>query len=131
MNTKKPKEIKGRKGGLSSDAAIIVTLLKEQPLEKKLLIKKSMVSESSFSRDQPMLLDENVIKMVEGGYALWYYESTIILLEKKFMELQQSNESAVRIGTLANYSGTPPEKIREEAYRLGKQYRITVLEDNY
>jgi len=76
-------------------------------------------------------LDENVIKMVEGGYALWYYESTISLLEKKFLELQQSKEPAVMIGTLANYSGTPPEDVRKEAYRLGKQYGIMVLEDNY
>ena len=77
-----------------------------------------------------MLLNLKVIKIVEDGYALWNFEKNTSSLEEKIMELSQSDQYTVTLGILANYVGMPPDSIREEAYRLGKKYKVMIIENN-
>ncbi|MGD0802813.1 MAG: hypothetical protein ABSA11_01920 [Candidatus Bathyarchaeia archaeon] len=128
MKHKDPRKRISQKHGLSSDAAIIVALIKEQPLEKNQLIKEASISPSTFSRDEPTLLDENVIKIIDGKYALWNYESKTTLLEKIFKDLKDSRTNAVNLGFLANLAGMPPEEIIVDAYRLAKENNILISE---
>jgi hypothetical protein len=125
MRYKNPEDRQSQKRGLGSDAAIIVTLIKEQPLEKKQLIEKAHVSDSSFSRVEPILLREKLLKQVDGGYALWYFESNVTILEDIFKDLKKNERYYVKIEELANLAGIPPKEIESEAYRLAKKYGIS------
>jgi hypothetical protein len=125
MRNKDPEERRSKKPRLSSDAAVLVALLKKQPLEKGELIKNARISDSSFSRDEPLLLRE-AIKIVNGRYVLINYESLDVDMEEIFKELKYENKDVVRIEELANKVGKPPEAIKEQAYSLGKKYGILI-----
>ncbi|MCX6654167.1 MAG: hypothetical protein NTY03_03490 [Candidatus Bathyarchaeota archaeon] len=96
-------------------------------MEKKQLIEKAHVSDSSFSRVEPILLREKLLKQVDGGYALWYFESNVTILEDIFKDLKKNERYYVKIEELANLAGIPPKEIESEAYRLAKKYGISIL----
>jgi len=126
MKIKDPEERWSKKPHLSTDAAILVALLKKQPQDKRELIKNSRVSDSSFSRDEPLLLREVAIKIVDEGYALSNYEKLDVDIEKEFRKLKVENRATVSIEELANRVGKPPELIREQSYRLGSKCKIII-----
>ncbi len=71
---KRSKYVAYVKRRLSSDARIIVALLRKQPLGKDELCKKAGVPLSTFYRICRMLEDLGILKEIEvGGYALWSY----------------------------------------------------------
>jgi hypothetical protein len=59
---------------LSSDAKIIVSLLKKQPQNTDELCKSAGVPRSTFYSDRPALENSGVLKETEKGYALWTYD---------------------------------------------------------
>ena len=58
------------KKALSSDARIILALMKKQPQLKKGLLKKARISKTAFYEDMPLLVSVGIVKETEKGYAL-------------------------------------------------------------
>lgn len=113
------------KGRLSSDARIIVALLKKQPQSRDELCKAAAVSKSAFYRVRRLLADSGVIKEVEGGYALW-----------TFSELEKSVEDAlfrlirkgylITLEDLINEVGKPWSEIETVTYSILKKYKLHI-----
>ncbi len=126
MRIKVPEDRQSKKPHFSSDAAILVALLKKQPQGKSELIKNSGISGSSFSRDEPLLLREGAMKIIEEGYVLSNYEKIDVDINEIFMILKGENRVEVTLEELANRMGKPPNTIIDQAYRLGKLYNIHI-----
>ena len=116
---------KGDRGGylssykrrLSSDARLIIALLKEQPQKVDELCKSAGIHPTTFYRLRPLLRDKGIIREMEGGYALWTYED----MEKAVIEaVKEWKRVAFRYPTIeeiANAIGIIPEKAKLLVYK--------------
>lgn len=110
---------------LSSDAKVILVLMKRQPLAFQDLYKRAKIHEKTLYRLLRLLLDRGIIKEVsERKYALSDYttlEETFIKLKKKYSALKE-----VSLDDLAYDVGKPPEDIRQKAYELAKKHGLRI-----
>jgi hypothetical protein len=130
MRIIEPQKRISQKQKLSSDAAIMAVLMKRQPLGKKELIHGAAIDDSTFSRVEPLLLREEVIKITNDKYYLFNYEGDEIL-EEVFNQLAKNGKLVVMIEEVADLVGRPPEDIRKQAYKIGKKYGVHIYYNNY
>lgn len=71
---RKPEHSSFRKNGLSSDARIIIALIKKQPQTKEDICQKALVGIKTFYRIASFLEEKDIIKRLDGMYALWYFD---------------------------------------------------------
>ena len=110
---------------LSSDARIIVALLKKQPQGKDELCKAAAVSRSAFYRLRPLLVDSGVIKEVEGGYALWTFSELEKIVEDALFRLIRKGYRII-VEDLTNEVGKPWSEIETVTYAVLKKYKLQI-----
>jgi len=115
----------GGKRRLSSDARIIVALLKKQPLDKDELCKGAAVSKSAFYRLRPLLVDSGIIKEVEGGYALWTFSELEKIVEDALFRLIRKGYRII-VEDLTNEVGKPWSEIETVTYAVLKKYKLQI-----
>jgi hypothetical protein len=84
------------------------------------------MDDSTFSRVEPLLLREKLIKIVEEKYALINYELSDFNLEDVFRDMIKENSNVTTLSYLSNNVGKSPDFIKEDAYRLGKKYGVRI-----
>ena len=126
MRLKVPLDRDSKKKNLGSDAKILVTLIKEQPLKKKDLIEKAGIVPSTFSRTEPLLLNYKAIKNINDEYCLFNYDENKANMEDLFKTYKSENKNVATLDEIANAMGKPPEVIINEAYAIGKIYNIII-----
>lgn len=122
---KREKYSVGGKRRLSSDARIIVALLKKQPQSKEELCKNAGVSRSAFYRLRPLLADSGVIKEVEGGYALWTFSELEKMVEDALFRLIRRGYQ-ITLEDLTNEVGKPWSEIENVTYATLKRYGLQI-----
>jgi hypothetical protein len=110
---------------LSSDARIIVALLKKQPQSKDELCKGAMVSKSAFYRIRPLLTGSGVIKEVEGEYALWTFSELEKSVEDALFRLIRKGYR-ITLEDLTNEVGKPWSEIETVTYSILKKYKLQI-----
>jgi len=109
----------------SSDARIVVALLKKQPQSKDELCKGAAVSKSAFYRLRPMLMDSGIIKEVEGGYALWTFSELEKTVEDALFRLVRKGYR-ITLEDLTNEAGRPWSEIENVIYAILKRHRLQI-----
>jgi sugar-specific transcriptional regulator TrmB len=111
--------------GLSTDAKLIIALLRKQPQAKDELCKNSGIHLSSFYRILPLLKGRGIIKETEGGFALWTY----IELEKAIenaLDKFEKTDSIIALNKIASEVGVPPSEIESIIYHIAKKRGMEV-----
>lgn len=111
--------------GLSSDARVIVALLKKQPQEKDELCKTAGVSTATFYRIRRILEDSGIIKEVEGRFALWTFREIEKSIEDALLRLIKKGYMFT-IEDLCNEVGKPWQEIESLAYALFKKHNLII-----
>jgi DNA-binding IscR family transcriptional regulator len=110
---------------LSSDARIIIALLKKQPQSKDELCKAAGVSKSAFYRLRPLLADSGIVKEVEGGYALWTFSEVEKTVEDALFRLIGEGFH-ITVEDLTNEVGKPWLEIETVTYAVLKKYKLQI-----
>lgn len=110
---------------LSSDARVIVALLKRQPQKKDELCKAAGVSIATFYRIRRMLEDSGIIKEVEGGYALWTFKDLEKSIEDALLRLIKPG-TLLSVEALCNEVGKPWHEIESLVYPICKKHNLTI-----
>jgi len=130
MRNKKPEERLSQNKKLGSGAAIMAALMKGQPLSKRELIQKAAIDDSTFSRMEPRLLKEELIKIMDDKYYLFNFEGDEVL-EEIFKKFVRDGKKLVVIEEVADLAGRSPESIKDLAYKIAKKYDIHFYYPNY
>lgn len=116
-----------RKRRLSSDARLIVALLKNQPQNRVSLCKSAGLSKSMFYYILPLLKESRIIRETKRGYVLWNYSGLDDIVENAFLKLMVETKGYhLTIDDIANRIGVPPDKIEASVYRLVKKYGMKI-----
>ncbi len=121
-------ESSSRKTELSSDAKIILALLKKQPQTRDELCENTGIKDRTFYRMDSFLQDSNIIKCVDGMYALWNFE----FLEKQIEDVFRrflSERQVVYSTFLVNELGKPWLQIEAATYKVAKKLGLEILPD--
>lgn len=122
---KKEKDSRPKKE-LLSDAKFLVALLKGQPLSKNELLNHPTykLRKSTFDRSKERLIDNKVIKEVDGKFSLWNYEPLEAKLEECFRGWEREGlfVRTVSIDDLSNRVGESPDEVKRFAYKLARKY---------
>jgi len=110
---------------LSSDARIIIALLKKHPQNKDEICKSAEVSKSAFYRLRPVLEDFGIIKEVEGGYALWTFSELEKTVEDALFRLIGEGYR-ITLEDLTNEVGKPWSEIETVTYAILKKYKLQI-----
>jgi hypothetical protein len=130
MRNKKPEERLSQNKTLGSGAAIMAALMKGQPLSKRELIQKAAIDDSTFSRMEPLLLREDLIKVIDDKYYLFNYEFDEVL-DDIFKKFVNDGRKLVLIEEVADLAGRSPESIIDNAYKKAKKYDVHIYYSNY
>jgi hypothetical protein len=130
MRNKKPEERLSQNKKLGSGAAIMAALMKGQPLSKRELIQKAAIDDSTFSRMEPLLLREDLIKVIGDKYYLFNFEGDEVL-EEIFKKFMSEGRKLVQIEEVADLAGRSPESIIDNAYKIAKKYDVHFYYPNY
>jgi len=122
---RKPQNSSSRKRQLSSDAKIIVTLLKRQPQTKKELREETKISESAFYRNVFLLTEENIIKCEDGLYALWNFISLEKTVEDALIKLIRERKVAFQ-DSMVYEIGKPWSEIEAITLKKAKDLGLTM-----
>jgi len=110
---------------ISSDARLIVALLKKQPQKMDELCKRAGVHLSTFYRVLPLLDGKGIIKETENGYVLWTFSELDWMVEKAFKEVRKEGYS-MTLEAIAGKMGLPSSEIEAALYRIAKKYGMIV-----
>lgn len=124
---KEPESRRSQKAFLGSDAQVLKALIEQQPLTKREIIQSTKISESTFSRVEPLLLREELIKKVGDAYALFNYVNADDVLEEVFRKYKENEHFGHTLDEVANDVGRPLKTIEDDVYRLGKKYGIRIV----
>jgi len=122
---RKPQQSAFRKRQLSSDAKIIVALLKNQPQDKAQLLQSTGVSESAFYRDASFLLGTGIIKITDGTYSLWFFDPLEKIIEDTLIKFT-SEKQFVNAIVISNEIGKPWPEIASLTYQVAKKLGLTI-----
>ena len=123
----KPESSPNRKTDLSSDAKIIVALIKNQPLTKEELCKAAKISDSSFYRNVPLLEEEKTIKCVDDMYSLFDYDSLEKKIEDALIKIIREKK-IVFPRFVENEIGKPWHEIEAMTYKVAHKIGLTMGE---
>lgn len=109
------------KKGLSSDARVIVALLKgPQPQSRDQLCKNAKVSRATFYAIRPVLQNSGIIKETDKGYALWSFNPLEAAVEDALNRLIRRGY-LICAEDLANELGKPWSEIEQAVYAVVKK----------
>jgi hypothetical protein len=117
-----------RKNQLSSDAKIIITLLKKQPQTKEEICKETKIGIRTFYRIISLLEEQKIVKCEDHTYALWYFNPLEKQIEAAFSRLLIGNE-IVHFSHLVNEIGRPWNEIEAVTLKVAKKLGLTRSDD--
>jgi hypothetical protein len=124
---RKPEYSSNRKNKLSSDARIIIALIKKQPQTKEDICQKELVHIKTFYRIASFLEKKDIIKRVDGMYALWYFNPLEKRIEDALITFTSDGVSQfVTLGGLASEIGKPWPEIASLTYEVAKRLGFTI-----
>jgi hypothetical protein len=106
---------------LSSDARLIVALLKKQPQEMDELCKRAGVHPSTFYRFRSLLEKKGILKKTEGGYALWTYDEKEKLIADVVDRWKRLGFRYPTVEEIADEAGIVPEEAKILVYKTKKE----------
>ena len=110
------------KSQLSSDARIIVALIKNQPLTKKEICDQTKISIQTFYRNISILNKKQIIKCVDQKYALRNFEPLETKIESAFSKLMNADGAwYVLSDDLVSELGLPWHKIESLTLKIAKK----------
>lgn len=121
-----------RKKDLSSDAKILVVLMKEQPLTNAEIQIKAKISHATFYNTMPQLETWNIVKRVDYKYmiAISGFTDTLFELDAFLQSCIEKHgnfsSQVISLEDLANSVGKPPKDIEKDAYYLAKKYGFEI-----
>jgi pyridoxine/pyridoxamine 5'-phosphate oxidase len=110
---------------LSSDARIIIALLKKQPQTRNELCKTADIHSSTFYRNIHLLKGRVILKETEGGYALWTYIELEKAIETALDKLEKT-DSVITFNKIASEVGAHPSEIDSIIYPIAKKRGMEV-----
>jgi len=114
------------KKGLSSDARIIVALLKKQPQSTDDLCKSAGIGRSTFYFVRPILQDSGVLKGNDDeGYSLWFFSELEKEVEDALFRLTNKG-LAFGLEELMSEVGKPLSEIEPEVFKILRTYGLTI-----
>ena len=120
------KESVSRKDQLSSDAKIIIALLKRQPLTKKEICIETKLSQQTFYRNVSLLKRKQIIQDLDQKYALWNFEPLETKIEAVFSKLMEETNYAIGADQIVNKMGMPWHEIEHLTLKIAKKLGSTI-----
>ena len=117
-----------RKNQLSSDAKIIITLIKKQPQTKEEICKETKIGIRTFYRIISLLEEQKIVKYEDHTYALWYFNPLEKQIEDAFSKLLIDNP-IVHFSHLVNEVGKPWNEIEAVTLKVAKKLGLTRSDD--
>lgn len=105
---------------LSSDARLIVALLKKQPQEMDELCKRAGVHPSTFVFGHSWK-KKGIIKKTDGGYALWTYDEKEKLIADVVNRWKRLGFRYPTVEEIADEAGIVPEDVQIPVYKTKKE----------
>jgi hypothetical protein len=124
-----PNPSSSRKNQLSSDAKIIITLIKEQPQTKEEICKETKISPRTFYRIISLLEEQKIVKCEDHTYALWYFNP----LEKQIeaaLSKYITEEKYVTCNIIVDEIGKPWREIEALTLEVAKKKGLRITELN-
>jgi hypothetical protein len=118
-----------RKNQLSSDAKIIITLIKNQPQTKEEICKETKINIRTFYRIISLLEEQKIVKYEDNTYALWYFNPLEKQIEDAFSKLLLRNE-IVHHSHIVDKLGRPWNEIEAVTLKVAKKLELTRFESN-
>jgi hypothetical protein len=109
---------------LSSDAKIIVALVKKQPQNRDELCQNAAVNLKTFYRISSFLQEKGIIKCINGVYALKEFDFLEKQIEDALIRFTTGNFCTP--GLLANEVGRPWPTIQALTYKIAKKLGLTI-----
>jgi DNA-binding transcriptional regulator LsrR (DeoR family) len=114
------------KNQLSSDAKIIIALIKKQPQTKQEICKETKISDRTFYRIISLLNEQKIVKIEDHTYALWYFNPLEKQIEDAFSKLLKQNP-IVHYSHIVNEVGRPWSEIEASTLKIAKKIGLTQL----
>jgi len=127
---KKSKSRTNKKRQLSSDAKIIVALLKKHPQTKQELCEKTKISESTFYRNISLLEKQQIIKCANKTYALSNFDSLEKTVQTTLTKLIAQDNWYIYPHYVADEVGKPWAEIEIVTYKIAKQLGLTITKSD-
>ena len=124
---RKPEHSSFRKNKLSSDAIIIIALIKKQPQTKEEICQKALVGIKTFYRIASFLEEKDIIKRIDGLYALWNFDFLEKTIEDALSKLLRENLVVYPI-FVVNEIGKPWPEIEAVTYKIANKLGLTITE---
>lgn len=120
-NTKEKKQ-------LSSEARIIIALMKKQPLTKKEILDETKMGESTFYRYISLFEDHGIVKYVEQKYILWNFDPVETQIENAFNKLlSQPGIWYTTQNHIVNEIGVPWQKIETQTIKIANKLGLQIV----
>jgi hypothetical protein len=121
---RKPQYSSFRKRQLSSEAKIIIELIKNQPLTKDELCQNTKLNIRTFYRINSFLLEQKIIKPIDGMYALWNFDPLEKQIENALIKLQKKT-AFIGTSMISNEMGIPWPEIETVTCKVAKKLGLT------
>ena len=126
---RKPEDSPFKKRQLSSDAKIIITLIKKQPQTKEEICEKTKISDRTFYRIISILEEQQIIKRVDRMYALWNFDFLEKTIEDALSKLLRKNPVVYPIFVVNEVGKLWPE-IEAVTYKIANKLGLTITTMN-
>jgi hypothetical protein len=115
-----PEDSPSRKSQLSSDAKIIIALIKNQPLTKEKICVETKISDRTFYRIISLLERMKIIRRIDHKYALWDFSPLETKIETAFSKLFKQT-FCVTSDEIVNEIGMPWNEIESLTLKIAKK----------
>jgi hypothetical protein len=122
---RKPQYSPYRKKELSSDAKIIVALLRKQPKTKEEICKETETKDKVFYRNVSLLEKMHIIKSIDHKYALWDFEPVELKIEDAFSKLTKTT-AFIGQDRIVNEVGLPWHEIEKLTFKIAKKLGLAI-----
>lgn len=116
---------------LGADAKIIIELLKKQPQTIKEICENAKINEKTFYSIKPLLEEAGVIKRVDGGYALFFYEPLERKIEEALIKLTKPSKSPfsgyATSDEIVDEVGRLWHEIESLTYKVAKKLGLSII----
>ena len=116
-----------KKTQLSSDAKIIIALIKMQPQSKEEICEKTKVSDRTFYRIISLLEKQKITKSQDHMYSLWNFDFTEKTIQDALTKLTQGTTFATP-NQIANEVGKPWPEIQAATYKIAHKLGLTITQ---
>ena len=123
---RKPEDSPFKKRQLSSDAKIIITLIKKQPQTKEEICKETKISDRTFYRIISLLEEQQIVKCTDHTYALWYFDPLEERIEAAFSKLLLGNP-ILHSDHIVSAIMKPWPEIEAVTYKVAEKLGLTII----